>query len=153
MERDIRRQKENAENILFHYHPSCSYNPHPERGACLTPRGSFYSCPCQWSVSSNSIICASLAAPRNRITGVSIVTGHTSTTSAIGGESDVAVVLIQVFINESISVVRTKGILGGFPNVMSCRARSSNGDAVLVEIPSGIARESSSSKPEKPVSG
>jgi hypothetical protein len=73
-------------------------------------------------MSSDSIIRASLAAPRNRVTGASIVTsiiaGHTSIMSVIG-ESPVTVVLIQVFINKGIFIVRTKGILDGSLNAMS----------------------------------
>ena len=114
--------------------------------------GLFYSHPYHWFVFSDSIIGASFAAPRNRVPGVSIATDHTSTTSVMGGESAVTIVLIPVFINEGIFVVRTQGILGGFLNVMSSQARSSDGDAALAEIPSGIARNRSS-KPEKPVSG
>ncbi|KAG0131592.1 hypothetical protein HOY82DRAFT_333678 [Tuber indicum] len=148
MGNDTGRQREKAENILVHCHPPCSYNPHPERWACLTSQGFFYSCPCHWSLSSDYIIRASFAAPRNRVTGVSIVAGHTSTTSVMGGESAVTVVLTMVFTNEGIFVVRTKGILGGFLNVMSCRARTLNGNAVLAEIPSGIACDRRSSKPE-----
>ena len=83
----------------------------------------------------------------------SIVARHTSATSVMGGESAVAVVLIPVFINEGIFVVGAKSVLGGFFNVMACRGDIFEwGDAVLAEIPSRIASNRSSSKPEKPAS-
>lgn len=82
----------------------------------------------------------------------SIVACHTSATSVMGGgESTVTVVLIPVFINESIFVVRAKSILGGFFNIMAFWGDIFEWrDAMLVEIPSGIARDRSSSKPEEP---
>lgn len=52
----------------------------------------------------------------------SIVACHTSATPVMGGESAVTVVLIPVFINESIFVVRAKSVLGGFLNVMARRS-------------------------------
>jgi len=83
----------------------------------------------------------------------SVIARHTSVTSVMGGESAVAIVLIPVFINESIFVVRAKSVLGGFFNVMACRGDIFKwGDAVLAEIPSSIASNRSSSKPEKPAS-